>query len=560
MTEQQRYDELDQAIDTLIPQGRLTPTGDAELDALVRVASGLRGLPDPDFRARLPAELFPQPARRPWLAFIRRNSMTARIQQVARRPVVLAPLAFAAGVAAAILIAVLVVVPLVQRGASEQAFGLLPAPGEGGQQGGGGDVIPPPPGAMGTITYTLPPDLSLPASAPAYRLRSPEVTAERVQEIGQRLGIDGTVEPIVGGDGSISGYQVSDTQACPSDLPDKSCEPTRIFQMLLEADGFVSYAVRFDTLAPATAAPTEEEARAAAEAWLRLTGLTGDEPVTLTVNEPGGKGPPDARVVGVTPAQAGKRLPGLAQPHIDITVVGGGQVHTAFGTWASVEAEASYPLRSAEQLVGDLQALRGDFYLFDLHRLALDTLFADLTQDASATVESAELAYASGVAANGQAYLVPIYLVRGHLTQPGLAEPEAFTTWVPATDTASPATLAPGLPEELTELVAARDALPVPPGETFRGSFWGDPGIITSYFVEDGPEAVAEFYRRELTAQGWQTEVPPTLRTTSALTFAQQNTIRSFVEGDVRVAVVLSPNEKDPARGATFLHVVVEPR
>ena len=50
------------------------------------------------------------------------------------------------------------------------------------------------------------------------------------------------------------------------------------------------------------------------------------------------------------------------------------------------------------------------------------------------------------------------------------------------------------------------------------------------------------------------------LRTTSALDFANENTVYSYVREDLRVAVVVSPNAKDPVRGATFLHVVVEER
>ena len=110
-------------------------------------------------------------------------------------------------------------------------------------------------------------------------------------------------------------------------------------------------------------------------------------------------------------------------------------------------------------------------------------------------------------------------------------------------------------------------SLPEPPGASLRNPEAlapsseegpGPSGLILSYFVQDEPDAVEQFYRRELPELGWTLEEPPVLDTTDALYFANQNTVVSFTQGDVRVAVVVSPNEKDPGRGATFLHVVVE--
>ena len=66
MTKELKSNELNTAIDEIISGGELTPTGDANLDALVRLASGLTGLPSPDFRARLRAELVPEQGRRWW--------------------------------------------------------------------------------------------------------------------------------------------------------------------------------------------------------------------------------------------------------------------------------------------------------------------------------------------------------------------------------------------------------------------------------------------------------------------------------------------------------------
>lgn len=57
MTEELRNDRVNASIDAVIARGEPTATGDAEVDLLSRLASGLRGLPAPEFKARLRAEL-----------------------------------------------------------------------------------------------------------------------------------------------------------------------------------------------------------------------------------------------------------------------------------------------------------------------------------------------------------------------------------------------------------------------------------------------------------------------------------------------------------------------
>lgn len=56
MTDQLSYDRLNRAIDQVVSSGELVSSGDEDVDALARLASGLRGLPNPEFRARLAAE------------------------------------------------------------------------------------------------------------------------------------------------------------------------------------------------------------------------------------------------------------------------------------------------------------------------------------------------------------------------------------------------------------------------------------------------------------------------------------------------------------------------
>src|SRR3990172_3953010 len=100
MTEQEGQNRLDEALDALIAQGGQRTTGDPDLDALLRTASSLRGLPDPDFKERLRQELAPRPARGRWLGPVTARLSFARGLRGGRRAVAAAA-ALAAGVAVA---------------------------------------------------------------------------------------------------------------------------------------------------------------------------------------------------------------------------------------------------------------------------------------------------------------------------------------------------------------------------------------------------------------------------------------------------------------------------
>lgn len=69
MTKELKYDELNRSIDSIIASGEFASTGDEDVDALARLATGLRGLATPDFKARLRAELLPGSRRPVWWPF-----------------------------------------------------------------------------------------------------------------------------------------------------------------------------------------------------------------------------------------------------------------------------------------------------------------------------------------------------------------------------------------------------------------------------------------------------------------------------------------------------------
>lgn len=66
MRDELKSERLNEAIEGVVAGAERRSTGDEDLDALARLASGLHGLPDPEFRARLRAEIVPAPGRPAW--------------------------------------------------------------------------------------------------------------------------------------------------------------------------------------------------------------------------------------------------------------------------------------------------------------------------------------------------------------------------------------------------------------------------------------------------------------------------------------------------------------
>ena len=64
MTDELRHSKLNTSIETIVSGGEFAATGDADIDVLARLASGLRGLPAPGFKARLRSDLLPTEEQR----------------------------------------------------------------------------------------------------------------------------------------------------------------------------------------------------------------------------------------------------------------------------------------------------------------------------------------------------------------------------------------------------------------------------------------------------------------------------------------------------------------
>ncbi len=111
------------------------------------------------------------------------------------------------------------------------------------------------------------------------------------------------------------------------------------------------------------------------------------------------------------------------------------------------------------------------------------------------------------------------------------------------------------------DLVAVRDALPLYPGATIaHPGAETESALWSGYVVQADVDTVVEFYRQELPAQGWQAEEPPVVIFSADENFsAQYESVVSFIKEDIRVAILVTPGEKDATpTGETILSIVVE--
>ncbi len=80
--------------------------------------------------------------------------------------------------------------------------------------------------------------------------------------------------------------------------------------------------------------------------------------------------------------------------------------------------------------------------------------------------------------------------------------------------------------------------------------------VMSAYAVEGAQEPVLQFYRDELPRAGWEAEEPASLSQDSRQHFAVNDSMISFLKDELRVAILVWPNEKHPSE--TLLDVIVE--
>jgi len=112
--------------------------------------------------------------------------------------------------------------------------------------------------------------------------------------------------------------------------------------------------------------------------------------------------------------------------------------------------------------------------------------------------------------------------------------------------------LVPG--SELTEVL---ESLPLYEGAEVRHpGATTESAVMSAYVVKGAQEPVLQFYRKALPAAGWEAEEPASLSQDSRQHFAVNNSMISFLKDDLRAAILVWPNEKNPSD--TLLDVIVE--
>jgi hypothetical protein len=424
MTEHDNDEALDAAIEHILSGSPQVPPSNPDTDSLTLIAAHLYGMPSPDFRSRLAAELFGQRTHRVWWLSLRRASALRRA----------APLALAAGAITAAAIALALVNPFTGSGgvsAPAEAFGALPIPPD--------TVVPEASGDSGTITYELSPNVSLPDTALAYRLRLPEISDARVRQVGDALGLTQPVQQQWNPDGTPAGYSVASVEGCPPAGAKLllGCDTGTVFSMTLAGVFWFQDSAVSDGATP----PDPTRALGAAQDWLTRAGLTNSDAFSLSISKAPVKIDPAAGAEATLPPRRFVEV--IADPtalsdqpsegpQISMTIDSDGKVVRASGFWATPDAKSPYTLHNVDQLRDDLQALRGNFSKLDGSGGFEN---ADKAQPATATVQGVALTYSRADPANGargETYLVPVYSVKVMLTQNGKTV-GGFATSVPAT-------------------------------------------------------------------------------------------------------------------------------
>jgi hypothetical protein len=112
--------------------------------------------------------------------------------------------------------------------------------------------------------------------------------------------------------------------------------------------------------------------------------------------------------------------------------------------------------------------------------------------------------------------------------------------------------LVPG--SELTEVL---ESLPLYEGAEVRHpGTTTESAVMSAYVVKGAQEPVLQFYREALLAAAWEAEEPASLSQDSRQHFAVNDSMISFLKDDLRAAILVWPNEKNPSD--TLLDVIVE--
>jgi len=170
--------------------------------------------------------------------------------------------------------------------------------------------------------------------------------------------------------------------------------------------------------------PTDEDAVAFAQDWLRTTGLLPPNIGNGSVTERSD----DAKRLTVT---FNAQEPGTIMgdfPGVSVTLGPEGVVLEATKRWANIQRSDIYQLRDADDAWGQVLSNQG--------YIEADISAADLpagaTVTGTVTYNNVSIAYTTAGPPGGDQYLVPIFVFRGRMRLEGGEETYAIRTYVPA--------------------------------------------------------------------------------------------------------------------------------
>jgi hypothetical protein len=240
----------------------------------------------------------------------------------------------------------------------------------------------------------------VPTEAPVYKMELPTFTAEQVNELAERLGIEGEATDLGGGSFSVESRdgQLFVTQGRVQYISSSKVE-----------DGDL---------------PEDEASIAAAREWLRERGLLPadvGEGTVLTRSES-----PKRVIVGFQPLQPRPLI--SSTPMVSVSMGADGQVTEAMNGWARLAQDVVYQLRGADFAWGEVEARRA----WVDASLPTSEFAPGSTIGGAVVYTQLSLAYTtSGIPGENQ-YLQPVYVFHGELTPDGTDSRYQVRAYVPA--------------------------------------------------------------------------------------------------------------------------------
>jgi hypothetical protein len=240
----------------------------------------------------------------------------------------------------------------------------------------------------------------VPVEAPVYSMQAKTYTAEEVQDIASRLGLEGEIQDLGNDTYSVEG-ETGSLYATPGRLQFISSES--------EPEGEL---------------PSDEQAIASAREWLRVRNLlpanVGEGTILARVENPG------RLIVGFQPVSPAPLI--SASPNVTATVGADGFVLEATYAWAELVAGETYQLRGAESAWAEVESRRA---WIDA-TLPTDQFAPNTVIGGSVEYTQISIAYTTSGVPGQQQYLQPVYVFSGEMAPDGSDQRFPVKAYVPA--------------------------------------------------------------------------------------------------------------------------------